>query len=55
MSLAAENLSSADLSLVFLVLCLLAFGLAIWRATLRDVLGTCLCGGIGLVLLLVAV
>ena len=36
------------------MLAVIAFALMIWRATLRDVLGTILLGAAGVVLLLVA-
>jgi asparagine N-glycosylation enzyme membrane subunit Stt3 len=48
------ELSSSDTETIFLVLALVAFAVAVWRATLRDVVGTVLCAGIGLVILLVA-
>lgn len=48
------RLSEGDLGTILLVLALVAFAAAVWRATLRDVLGTVLCAGVGLVLLLVA-
>lgn len=43
-----------NLELLFVILAFVAFGLAIWRGTKRDVLGTCLLGGVGLVILLFA-
>lgn len=48
------DLSQSDLGTVLLVLAIVAFAAGVWRATLRDVLGTVLCVGVGLVLLLVA-
>jgi hypothetical protein len=48
------RLSEGDLGTILLVLAIIAFAAAVWRATLRDVLGTVLCAGLGLVLLIVA-
>lgn len=48
------DLTAGDTSTIFLVLAIIAFAVAVWRATLRDVLGTVLCAGIGFVILLVA-
>lgn len=43
-----------NLNVLFIVLALVAFGVAIWRASLRDVLGTLLAAGVGLAILIVA-
>lgn len=48
------RLSEGDLGTILLILAIVAFCAAVWRATLRDVLGTVLCAGLGLVLLVVA-
>jgi len=48
------TLSEGDLDTILLVLAIVAFAAAVWRAALRDVLGTVLCAGVGLVVLLVA-
>lgn len=48
------GISQSDLNTLFIVLALIAFGVAIWQATQRSVLGTLLAAGVGVVLLLAA-
>jgi hypothetical protein len=47
------DLTGGDLATVLLVLAVVAFGLAIWRALARDVLAAVLLAVLGVVLLLV--
>lgn len=48
------TLDTGDLSVLFFFVAFVAVCVALWRATLNDVLGTILCAGVALVAVVIA-